>query len=68
MADQNNQEAKLNVDGREFLVKDLSDEAKANLQSLQFTRTEIQRLEGLLSMAKTAESAYQRALINNLPK
>lgn len=66
MAEQ--QEPKINIDGKEYLFSDLSDDAKAQLQSLQFTRGEIQRLNALLAVTKTAEQAYQRALIAALPK
>ena len=65
MADQ---EQKVTINGTEYLLSELSDEAKAQLQSLQFTRVETQRLEAQLAIVKTAAAAYQRALAAALPK
>ena len=61
-------EPKLNIDGVEYLVKDLSDEAKAQIQSLQFVEAEINRLKALVAVASTARLAYQTALKDLLPK
>jgi len=61
-------EPKLNIDGVEYLVKDLSDEAKAQIQSLQFVEAEISRLKALVAVASTARLAYQNALKDLLPK
>ena len=61
-------EAKINIDGVEFLLRDLSDEAKAQIQSLQFVEAEIRRLNALVAVASTARMAYQTALKDLLPK
>ncbi|PID42485.1 MAG: hypothetical protein CSB48_09665 [Proteobacteria bacterium] len=66
MAEQ--QEAKLKINDKEYLISDLSDDARAQLQSLQFAKAEVQRLNAQLAIAKTAEQAYQRALVASLPK
>ncbi len=58
---------KISINGKEYAVEDLNDDAKAQLQSLQFVRAEIVRLNAQLAVVKTAESAYQRSLIDNLP-
>jgi hypothetical protein len=68
MPSKNEKDAKLIINGKEYLIKDLSDDAKAQLQSLQFVKAEIQRLNAQLSVVKTAEAAYQRALVEVLPK
>jgi hypothetical protein len=46
----------------------LSEDAKAQLQMVQFTDQEIARLTALLMMAQTARIAYANALQAALPK
>ncbi|HIG66151.1 MAG TPA: hypothetical protein EYQ43_11525 [Methyloprofundus sp.] len=60
-------EPKLNIDGVEYLLKDLTEEAKAQIQSLQFVEAEIGRLNALVAVAGTARLAYQSALKELLP-
>ena len=48
MSDQ--KEAMLKINDKEYKVSDLSDEAKAQLQSLRFSEAEIQRLKMQLSV------------------
>ena len=62
------QEAKINIDGTEYLLSELSDDVKAQIQSLQFVETEIRRLNAQLAVASTARIAYQNALKDILPK
>jgi len=66
MSDQ--KEAMLKINDKEYKVSDLSDDAKAQLQSLRFSEAEIQRLKMKLSVTQTAFNAYQNALLANLPK
>lgn len=54
--------AKITIDNKEYESEDFSDSTKANLLSLQFARSEINRLEGLLAIAKTAEISYAKAV------
>jgi len=61
-------EPKLNIDGVEYLISDLSDKAKAQIKSLQFVEAEIGRLNALTAVASTARMAYQNALKDLLPK
>ena len=61
-------EAKINIDGVEYLLGDLPEEAKAQIQSLQFVEAEIGRLNALVAVASTARIAYQNALKGLLPK
>ncbi len=61
-------EAKINIDGVEHLLSDLSDEVKAQIQSLRFVEAEIARLNALIAVASTARIAYQNALKELLPK
>ena len=61
-------EPKVNIDGVEYLLSDLSDEAKAQIQSLQFVEAEIGRLNAQVAVASTARMAYQNALKELLPQ
>ena len=62
------QEPTLNLDGKDYKIADLSDEAKNQLQSLQLAETEIKRLQMQLAMIQTARNAYQQALVTVLPQ
>ena len=44
----------------------LSDKAKENLRSLQFTQGEMQKLQASLAIYNTAAAAYSTALKNEL--
>ncbi len=61
-------EPKLNIDGVEYLLNELTEEAKGQIQSLQFVEAEIGRLNALVAVASTARIAYQNALKELLPK
>jgi len=52
---------KIVIDGKDYLLEDLSDVAKQQLGSLKATDAEIARLEAQLAMLKTARIAYARA-------
>lgn len=52
---------KIIVDDKEYLIEDLSDNAKQQLGSLRATDAEIARLEAMIAMLKTARIAYARA-------
>lgn len=66
MSEQNEQKVKIN--GKEYNLGDLSENAKSQLQSLVFADAEVQRLSRQLALAKTARNAYQQALAAELPK
>ena len=57
---------KVNIDGKEYDVDQLSDSAKAQIMSLQFVQAELKRLEALTAISKTAEVAYIKALKDEL--
>ena len=50
------------IDDKDYNLDDLSDECKAEIQSLQFCEGEIARLNAQLAVAGTAKIGYQRAL------
>jgi hypothetical protein len=57
----------ITIDNIDYDLDTLSDEAKAQLGSLQFVDAEIQRLNNLIAILKTARMAYSKALQAALP-
>ena len=62
-----NSEQKITIDGLEYPLSTLSEAAKTQLQMLQITEQEIQRLQWQLAIAQTARNAYVQALKAALP-
>lgn len=58
----------LTIDGREFNVADLSENARDQVINLRVTDAEIQRLNQQLAIAQTARTAYANALKAELPE
>jgi hypothetical protein len=58
----------ITIDNKEYVLDDLSEDAKAQLVSLQVTDREIIRLERQQKIAQTARNAYAQALSAALPK
>ena len=58
--------AKITLDGKDYDSDTFSENAKSQLASLQFTQNEINRLQGLLAIAQTAQAAYSTALKRDL--
>jgi len=52
----------ITIDGKEYETDDMSDDAKAQLQSLQFVDNEIAREQMKLAALQTARNAYGQAL------
>ena len=50
----------ITIDDKDYNLDDLSDECKAEIQSLQFCEGEIARLNAQLAVAGTAKIGYQR--------
>ena len=59
---------KITIDGIEYNTEDMSEDALAQVRSLQFVEAQIQRLQAEISICRTARQAYARALQNNLPE
>ena len=57
----------INIDNVEYDTDKLSDEAKAQLVSLQFCDQELQRLQAKAAAYQTARIAYAKALQAALP-
>ena len=58
--------AKIKIDDVEYDTDDLSDNAKAQVASLQFNEAHMLRLRNELAIADTARLAYTNALKNEL--
>ena len=57
----------INIDNVEYDTDKLSDDAKAQLVSLQFCDQELQRLQAQAAAMQTARMAYAKALQSALP-
>ena len=60
--------AKIKIDDKEYDTDNMSDNAKAQLASLQFNDVHINRLRNELAIADTARMAYTAALKKELDK
>ena len=58
--------ANVTIDGKDYNVDDLSQEAKQQLASLQFVQNELQKLEAQKNVLRTASASYSIALKNEL--
>lgn len=56
----------ITIDGKDYDTDSLSEEAKAQLMSLQITAGEIAHLNTRIAIAKTARNAYATALSSAL--
>ena len=61
-------EPKVTIDEKEYLIEDLSDDAKAQLGSLNVTDQKIANLQQEIGIMQTARNAYANALAAALPK
>ena len=57
----------IKIDGQDYDLNQLSDEAKAQLTALRFVDTELERLAAQTAVLKTARMAYANALKRALP-
>ena len=53
---------KIKLDDQEYEVKDLSDQAKATLASLQFASTKMQELVNMQALLQRAKNRYVESL------
>ncbi len=61
------QDQKITIDGTEYPLSSLSEEAKTQITNLRFVENEIAQLKAKLAIANTAKLAYQSALKNAIP-
>ena len=59
--------ATVSINGKDYNLDDLSDDAKKYLASLQFTQNEIKKTQNILACLNTAASTYAQSLENELP-
>ena len=64
--EQEQQGRTVTIDGTEYKLADLSDNARQQLANLRVADTEIRRLERQLALARTARQAYARVLQGEL--
>jgi hypothetical protein len=57
----------ITIDGKNYELDSFSDEAKAQLASLQFVDNELARLQAQAAALQTARMAYAKALQDALP-
>ena len=62
-----NDEPKVTIDEKEYLISELSDEAKAQLGSLNVVDQKIDNLQQEIKIMQTARNAYARELAAALP-
>lgn len=60
--------ATIKIDEKDYDLDKLSNEAKAQLASLQFVDAELSRLQAKAAALQTARNAYAKALGELLPK
>jgi hypothetical protein len=56
------------IDGKEYLIDSLSDDAKAQLGSLNLVDRRLTELQQEVAIMQTARNAYAQALAAALPK
>jgi len=61
-------EPKVTIDEKDYLIEDLSDDAKAQLGSMQVVDQKIANLQQEIGIMQTARNAYANALAAALPK
>lgn len=59
---------KVNVDGTEYLLDDLSENAKVQVNNIQFVDAQLQHLQSELAVSDTARIGYANALKLELAK
>jgi hypothetical protein len=57
---------KILIDGREFLLSDLNENARAQLANIKFVDEQIQQKKNEWAVADTARMAYEAALSREL--
>ena len=67
MAENTNTEM-VTIDGIEYKLDDLSDNAKAQITNIQFVDLQLQQLSNELAVSDTARIGYTSALKNELDK
>lgn len=56
------QQGKLNINGTEYNLEDLSDNAKAQFEGIRVADAELRHLKAKMALVQTARNAYIQAL------
>ena len=64
----NEQNQTITIDGTEYNVADLSENARNQVVNLRVTDAEIEKLKQQLAIFQTARTAYAKVLSEELPK
>lgn len=67
MAEKNNK-AKITIDGVEYAIENMSDNAKAQLANIQFVDAQLQQLNNEWAVSDTARIGYTNALKKEVAK
>jgi len=57
----------LNLNGKEYVISELPQEAQQQLLNVRIAESEINRLKRELAIAETAYNAYRRSLVAAIP-
>lgn len=60
--------ATITIDGKEYNTDELSNEAKAQIASIQFVDAELRKLDSQAAVLRTARTSYAKSLSDLLPK
>lgn len=61
-----NTKEKVTIDNIQYVVSDLTENAKSNVHNIHFVDSQIKELSNKLAVAETARMAYSSALKNEL--
>ncbi len=67
MANEDNKET-VSIDEKEYILSELSEKARAQIENVQFVNEQIAQLNNELSVADTARIGYTQALKRELEK
>jgi hypothetical protein len=59
---------KVTIDNKDYLIENLSDDAKSQLSSINVVDQKITSLQQEVAIMQTARNAYARALVAALPQ
>ena len=62
------QNSKINIDGEDYLLSDLSDEAKLQIANIRFSEERIIQLQNELTISRVARNGYLIALNGEVAK
>lgn len=68
MAEQDDKTQTITIDGTEYHLSDLSENARHQVINLRVTDQEIARLKQQMAICQTARTSYAKALSEELPK